>query len=175
MTAHIDCNSSATILGSCPYSCSYEGIWFPDPKKLNARVCEETWNRTGPLCARCQEGLGPPVYSYLISCIPCNAVSTELVKFVAASFVPLTLFCLGIIVFRISATKPPLDIILFIFVSQIFAPQYMQVIQPIVLGEAFSLPKTVHDMCWKLFLHFLEFGIWISFVHFTLHYVSVHT
>ena len=155
MTAHIDCNSSAVIFGSCPYSCSYEGIWFPDPQKLNAKVCEETWNRTGPLCARCQEGLGPPVYSYLISCIPCNAMSTELVKFVAASFVPLTLFCLGIIVFRISATKPPWDI--FIFVSQILAaPQYMQVIQPIVQGK--SLPNTVHVMCWKLFSTF--FGVW---------------
>ena len=84
-------------------------------------------------------------------------MSTELVKFVVASFVPLTLFCLGIIVFRISATKPPWDI--FIFVSQILAnPQYMQIIQPTAQYRKIFLPKTVHDMCWKLFATF--FGVW---------------
>ena len=158
MTAHIDCNSSTTILGSCPYSCVGNVPWSSDPQKLNAITCEEKWNRAGPLCARCQEGFGPPVYSYDLSCIPCNATNiTAVVKFAAISFIPLTLFCLGIIVFRISATKPPLDIL--IFVSQILAaPQYMQIVQPKVLDESDFLPKPVHDMCWKLFAAF--FGVW---------------
>ena len=122
MTAHIDCNSSATILGSCPYACIGTGPWSSDSQKLNAKMCKERWNRKGPLCAICQEGFGPPVYSYELSC---NTMSiTAVVKFAAVSFIPLTLFFLTILVFRISATKPPLDI--FIFVSQVLAaPQYI--------------------------------------------------
>ena len=158
MTAHSDCNRSATILGSCPYACIVTRAWSSDPQKLNSITCKERWNRNGPLCARCDEGFGPPVYSYDLSCMPCNTTSiTAVVKFAAISFIPLTLFCLSIVLFRISATKPPLYI--FIFVSQtLSAPQYMQIVLPIVLEHSIFLPNFVHDTCWKCFATF--FGVW---------------
>ena len=141
MTAQIDCNSSATIFGSSPYSCVNKAPWSSFPQKLNAITCDERWNRTGPLCARYQEGFGPLVYSYDLSCIPCNTASiSTVVKFAAISFIPLTLFCISVIVFRISAAKPPLDI--FIFISQVLAaPQYMQIVQPKVLDQSFFFTK----------------------------------
>ena len=70
-------------LASCPYNsckqraesqCTGEGVRFikvpRDREKINDVICGEI-NRTGPLCSKCVEGLGPAVYYYGMPCVPC--------------------------------------------------------------------------------------------------------
>jgi len=63
MTSEVKLNATVTVLGGCPYSCIIAGLWSPNLDKLNS-MCTEKWARTGQLCAKCQKGYGPPVYSY---------------------------------------------------------------------------------------------------------------
>ena len=169
MTSEVKFNATVTVVGGCPYSCVIAGFWSPNLNKLNS-MCTEEWARTGHLCAKCQKGYGPPVYSYSFYCVPCTTMnSSEVVKVVAASFLPLTLFCAAVVLFRISATKPPLGT--FILVSQILAaPQHMQVVQsPQTQAKDFGfahaqLPDKLHTLCWKLFATL--FGVWnLDFFH----------
>ena len=50
-----------------------------------------------------------PVYSYYLGCVKCEDYKYGWVKFIAAAFLPLTLFYFVVIVFRISATSPTLN------------------------------------------------------------------
>ena len=137
----VDLQTNTTVVGSCPYACVIQTMWYSDPLMLNIHTCDLIWKRTGQLCAQCQDGYGPVVYSYSIQCIPCSSERTkDIILFLFASFIPLTVFCLMIIFFRISGTRPPLST--FILVSQVMAaPQYMQLkVSP---KEASNVP-TIH-------------------------------
>ena len=165
ITSEVKLNATVTVLGGCPYSSVSLRVWSPDLEKPNSNMCTERWARTGQLCAKCQKGYGPPVYSYSFYCVPCSTMnSVEVVKFVAASFLPLTVFCVAVVLFRVSATKPPLGT--FILVSQILAaPQHMQVVQSYAQTQTGifgfthpQLPDKLHTLCWKLFATL--FGVW---------------
>ena len=152
MTAHIDCNSSTTILGSCPYSCVGNVFWSSDPQNLNAITCEERWNRTGLLCARCQKGFGPLVYSYDLSCIPCKATSiTTVVKFAA---IPFIFSHYSVLVLQYSESVLPSHLLTYLSLSV----KYLLLHSTCkLLYQSNFIPNPVHDMCWKPFATF--FGV----------------
>ena len=109
-----------TLVGTCPYG--YGGRTLPNNvskfKEKNDKFCFHL-HRTGPLCGECVENYTLPVYSYYLGCVKCESYKTGWIKFIAAAFVPLTLFYILVITFRISATSPTLKA--FVMVNQVLA------------------------------------------------------
>ena len=73
---------------------------------LNNKTCEP-FNRKGFLCSECLEGYGLPVYSYNLSCVECSESDRKhnWVKYIAVAYLPLTLFCFAVIIFRVPVTS----------------------------------------------------------------------
>ena len=149
------------VVGSCPYTCAALERWYSNKTELDYRVCREVWKRTGQLCSKCVEGYGPLVYSYSMQCVPCSAsvVRKSVISFLA-SFLPLAIFCLSIIILRISVARPPMST--FILVSQVMtSPQYLSLLFVPEKHTSYAssyVPDSQREMCWKLFAAF--FGIW---------------
>ena len=57
------------------------------------------------MCGECLEGYGLPVYSYSPSCVECTSYKYNWLKYIAVSFIPLTVFYFLVIILRISATS----------------------------------------------------------------------
>ena len=86
---------------------------------LNEIVCGP-FNRRGQLCGNCTEGHGLPVYSYSLQCVPCleSEFQQNLLRYIAVAFLPLTVFYLFVILFKISITSG--HMVGYIFTCQIF-------------------------------------------------------
>ena len=156
----VDLQTNITVVGSCPFSCLTPMQWFSEPTTLNFHMCGLRYHRTGQLCAQCQSGSGPLVYSYSLEYISCSSSSLkEALLFLSAAFLPLTAFCFIIILFRISIARPPLST--FVLVSQVMAaPQHMQIVftpRPQEEWTSYASYNSYND-CWKMFASF--YGIW---------------
>ena len=113
--------SLTTFAGTCPYG--FRGTLPRNASEAELsgegrRFCFHL-HRRGQLCGECEVNYTLPVYSYYLGCVQCESYKNGWVKFVAAAFLPLTLFYIIVITFRISATTPPLNA--FILVNQILA------------------------------------------------------
>ena len=98
------------VLGGCPYihpsaRNSYKFPYFPFPpnmttSEVNGYMCGEM-NRTGRLCGRCENGTGPSVFSLDLKCVRCLDSSYGWAVYLTAEFIPITVFVLLVILFRI--------------------------------------------------------------------------
>ena len=109
-----------TLLGTCPYG---ESQWLPRNFSMSqiyedSRLCS-FYNRKGQLCGECAENYTLPGYSYYLDCVKCNNYDNGWIKFIAATFLPQTIFYIIVIMFRISVTSSTLNA--FVMVSQIVA------------------------------------------------------
>ena len=119
ISAILNCNcvtynkdTKSTYAGGCFYSC--RSNWpkhlpiqqLPkNPETLiNHSVCTN-FHRTGLLCGDCEEGYGPLVLSYNLSCVKCPDGHKNWWKFIFAGFVPLTAFYIFILAFNINVTS----------------------------------------------------------------------
>ena len=103
-----------TLVGTCPYG------YGERPLPRNVSVINGDcfpWNRTGPLCGECDENYTLPAYSYYLGCVKCDSYENGWIKFIAAAFLPLTLFYIIVIVFRLSVTSSALNA--FVMVNQV--------------------------------------------------------
>ena len=107
-----------------------------DKSKVNEWLCGDL-NKNGTLCRKCKNGYNPVVYTYDLSCQKCTSnQSQNIAKFVAATVVPLTVFYLLIVIFKVSATSPKLSS--YVFFSQWIAePMNVRV----VLRASRNFPK----------------------------------
>ena len=71
---------------------------------LNNHTCQSL-NRTGTLCGRCLPDQYPLAYSYYTKCIHCPHAHRNWVRYITAAYLPLTLFYLVIIFFKINTTS----------------------------------------------------------------------
>ena len=120
-TSDENATNRTDVIGGCLYSFHVHDIstYYPLPcniSKLNDYTCGGL-NREGQLCGRCNKGFAPPVYSYTVSCVNCTDYHLNWLKYIGVVFGPLTIFCILICFFHISATSPYLHG--FIFFSQI--------------------------------------------------------
>ena len=109
-----------TVVGNCLYTCTWK-YWTVLPNVTSAldnKTCSP-FKRTGQLCGDCIDNHAPPIYSYSIECVKCTKYSTNWLWYIAVAFLPLTVFYVIIVVFRISAFSPKLRC--FILISQIAA------------------------------------------------------
>ena len=82
-------------------------------------ICS-VWNRRGQLCSQCMPGYGVPLYSYDFNCVKYKEYQTkEVFKFLAVTFLPLTLMCITITLFHINILHPPWSV--FILASQLLS------------------------------------------------------
>ena len=115
--------NQSDVIGSCLFSygtVEVHILYYPLPcniSKLNKYTCAGL-NREGQLCGRCMKGFAPPVYSYTLNCVNCTDYHLNWLKYIGVAFGPLTVFCLLICIFHISATSAYLHG--FIFFCQIF-------------------------------------------------------
>ena len=111
---------STTLIGTCPYGNSQRL-----PRNLSvseiyedSRLCS-FYNRKGQLCGECAENYTLPASSYHFGCVECKSYNNGWIKFIVAAFLPLTIFYMIVIVFRISVTSSTLNAL--VMVSQITA------------------------------------------------------
>ena len=73
------------------------------PSSLNKRC--EIYNRDGQLCGQCRKGFSPLVFSYDMSCMNCTSSANNCLKYITTAFLPLTVFFVIVITFRIRVTS----------------------------------------------------------------------
>ena len=152
MTFSID--DSAIVVGLCLYGCISTHIFSPynplpsNTSKLN-ELCSR-YHRKGQLCGKCEDGFALPVYSYNLSCVNCEDYASNWVKYLAVSLLPLTLFLIMIVTFRVRITSGLMNA--FILVSQIMClPD---------LSRQFMLRKIHHTHLTILLSVYSLLGIW---------------
>ena len=129
----IDEKADTLEAGRCLYNYNtYNGTYKVLPRnksKLNDFVCgiEARLNRTGTLCGKCQDGYYPLAYSFNMTCVQCPNGKSNWWKFVLAAFLPLTIFCIIILLFKINVVSSRFQG--FLFYSQVISmPAMMRVI-----------------------------------------------
>ena len=103
------------IIGDCPYTPLsepnyYYGFLKPLPRNLSdldAVMCDP-FNRQGMLCSSCKPGYGIAVYSFGYPCAKCDAKIGSLFLYIMLETIPVTIFYVIVILFRVRATVPPL-------------------------------------------------------------------
>ena len=113
--ATYDAVSKLLSIADCPYSQSsgYEMttdgyIRLPrNLSQLNEYMCAPL-NRKGIVCSECADGFGPSVTSFGYKCANCTNVWYGVPLFLFLEFVPITVFFIIILAFRISVTSPPM-------------------------------------------------------------------
>ena len=127
----LDNSKKNVVVGYCFYQCFSGDPYYCLPE--NESVLEDftcgDFNRTGQLCGKCIDGYGLPVYSYDIGCVNCTYYSvTGVLKYIAVAYLPLTVFSIAVIVFKIRVTSPKLNSLIFVF-QAITVPAQMMVLQ----------------------------------------------
>ena len=119
-----DNGMSTALIGTCPYH-NLQRL----PRNLSvfriyedSRLCS-SYHRKGQLCGECAENYTLPASSYHLGCVKCNNYNNGWIKFIVAAFLPLTIFYMVVIIFRISVTSSTLNA--FVMVSQITASPSM--------------------------------------------------
>jgi hypothetical protein len=78
---------------------------FPeDVHELTEKMCSPR-QRTGTLCGRCLPDHYPLAYTYNMTCIRCPNVRWNWVRYIMAAYLPLTCFCLVILLFSVNVTS----------------------------------------------------------------------
>ena len=151
------------IVGYCPYGCNSKGDPYSESRSaytslpagnvsnINNAMCGRL-HRTGRLCGECSsDDFSPLVYSYDQYCIKCRRedLRHNWLKFVAAAFLPLTLFYFVVILYRVNASNPYLYGL--IFLNQAIA-------SPVNLRATFSVVKGRHALVIRLLT--IPYTIW---------------
>ena len=153
-----DEDSWSVVAGACFYNCengsSYDKLYHRLPSnvsKLNEAMCGSL-NQQGRLCGQCKDGYLPPVYSYDLTCRKCSPASYHWVIYILVAFLPLTVFLLIVLWFRISATSARMNA--FVTVSQIIATPAN--VRTVITATSHSHPMLLGVLCTFATLY----GIW---------------
>lgn len=130
-------NESGLLFGYCQYTCFTNSfLTEPDITSLLHKECSH-FNRSGEFCKECANNTAYPAYSFTLKCVDCQWRWMNLVKYIAQAYVPLTVFLLLIMIFRVSVNSAPLHG--FIFVSQISTMPFQM-----RLGQGLVETKILH-------------------------------
>ena len=66
------------------------------------------WQTAGTLCGKCKDGHYPLVYSFDMNCIQCPNGKANWWKYLLAAYLPLTIFYLVVLLFKINAVSSSL-------------------------------------------------------------------
>ena len=118
--------------------------------EFNDNACHSLqMNRTGQMCGSCVKGFAPPVYSYSLACVNCTDYKYNWIKYIAVAYLPLTVFFVIVITFRISAVSGAMNG--FILTSQI-------IVSPVVMEYYLASYEFQTNAWFKIVTIF--YGIW---------------
>ena len=108
----VDEDTNMTFAGDCLRSIKYPKdqrslLYHQLPQTsldLNYMMCKSL-NRTGTLCGRCLPDHYPLAYSFNTTCIFCPHARWNWFRYIMAAYLPLTLFYLVVLFFRINVTS----------------------------------------------------------------------
>ena len=147
-----DESTGSTVAGPSVYGCTstqgFLSLPFNNVSQLNTRMCGHL-HRTGQLCGQCEEGYKQPAYFYGLKCTLCNNSSYNWLKYIVIAFLPLTVFLLIVLCFRISATSVQLNA--FVFFSQVVSAPIVVIA---ITDTVQNWPKTLGQIGVTLY------GIW---------------
>ena len=133
-------NKTGPFVGACFYNCYSKDTTFNNTlsyshqngyvslpqsaEELENFMCSK-WNRQGLLCGKCKNRYAPQVYSFDMRCIQCDPkdVYINILKYAFVAFVPLTVFLLILLCFRLNIMMAKLSV--FIFLIQVLATSMM--------------------------------------------------
>jgi hypothetical protein len=113
-----------TFLVECPYLdyhifnvSNLDYIQLPQfLSELSGSMCDPL-NREGRVCSHCKEGYALAINSFDYDCIKCSEKWYNIIFYILMESIPLTLFFVTILVFRVRLTSPPMTC--FIMYSQL--------------------------------------------------------
>ena len=119
-----DPHKNMTSVGNClrQLSPSASGVNYADHTLYNPlpnsvhdldRMMCRSFNRTGTLCGRCLPDHYPLAYSFNITCIPCPRVCWNWFRYIMAAYLPLTVFYLIVLFFKINTTSSHLFVVIY--------------------------------------------------------------
>ena len=168
MTA--DSATNQTVVGNCFFNCFSLSRNDHDQYQYNmyhqAPSNCSYLHRRGTLCGECEKDYFVRVYSYKLDCIQCHHPDSWWL-YIAAAFLPLTVFIIIILVFRISVVSPKLHA--FVFFAQIIgAPAHVRII--LLSTEYLTSPTAV-----VISVYTTAYGIWnLDFFRTVLPDICLH-
>ena len=116
----------ATCAFSGNFTTSSNGRYVELPVKnaseLNYYMCEPM-NRRGRLCSECTDGFGTSIISLNFVCSDCNGDWYGVPLYLFLEFVPITIFFVAILFFRVNITSAPM--VAFVFFSQVIVATFL--------------------------------------------------
>ena len=137
-------------------------IRLPDNiSELNDYMCGPM-NRKGLLCKDCIDGFGPSVTSLGYKCSNCTGAWYGIPLYLAVEFIPITLFYLIILIFKVHLTSAPMT--LFIFYNQLIV--YITIF---LQSEPLKTIVAQNSGSFLLKSALFLFGIWsLDFLHYII-------
>ena len=103
------------VVGKCIFNCANHTLKKYTLYKSAPSDCASL-NRQGTLCGQCLDGYTVPAYSYEVKYIRCDSQLENWGLYIVFAFLPLTVFIVIILVFRINVLSPKLN--MFVFAAQ---------------------------------------------------------
>ncbi len=111
----LDPSGREPVVGPCIYTCALSWkhnisyvlktrIVSKSKLQIDNETCSR-FNRQGVMCSQCRPGYGLPIYSYNLSCVPCISSWQNFAKYIAIVYIPLTVFVILVIAFRLSVNS----------------------------------------------------------------------
>ena len=100
----------------------YVGLPVKNASELNTHMCGPM-NRRGRLCSECIEGFGPSIISSGLVCSKCTGIWYGVPLYLFLEFIPITLFFVVILFFRVNITSAPM--VAFVFFSHIIVAAFL--------------------------------------------------
>ena len=159
--------SEILVIGKCPYSDPHLSVTVlpSSALELENATCG-SYSREGTLCGKCRPQYGVTVNTYRLDCTKCTHYSFNWLIYIASEFLPITIFFIIVVIFRISATSAKMNG--FVFFCQIVAVPHFRNrfawvfglnLQHEVLKDVFLIPYGI----WNLdFFRSLEPGFCLS-------------
>ena len=113
---HYTTGSAQAVAGFCLFNC-VNSTNFTNKMYHRAPSDCASLNRQGTLCGQCLDGYTVPAYSYTLTCIRCDRERENWGLYIVFAFLPLTVFIIITLVFRINVLSPHLN--MFVFAAQL--------------------------------------------------------
>lgn len=157
-----DMESDQIVVGPCIETCAHPDQNLSDDiyrllpnalSDLNQEMCGKS-NRDGVMCGSCNTSFYPQLYSFNYTCInadKCKGKYREWLKYIFVAYVPLTVFYLIVLFFRINVTTSYLHA--YIFFCQ-------AITMPLLLRVIFTATANRQSISMALKVLSLFYGIW---------------
>ena len=130
----LDSSQHEPVVGSCIYTCYHSfknssnqsfmtKIESKSLSDINNETCGQ-FNREGVLCSKCMDGYGLPFSTYNLS-FPCKYSWYNWMKYLATTYLPLTIFVFIVIIFRFSANSGSMVVYVTLMMNKNIASLYL--------------------------------------------------